>query len=97
MGEKALPFEIEGFEVDHSIYGATAYLLYGDTAIAYTGDIRLHGKKGDETRKFIKEARNASTLIIEGTRAGREEDINVSEREVYETALKPLKRLRGWL
>ncbi len=95
LGEKALPFEIEGFEVDHSIYGATAYLLYGDTAIAYTGDIRLHGKKGDETRKFIKEARNASTLIIEGTRAGREEDINVSEREVYENCLKAVEEAKG--
>lgn len=65
------PFEISAHPVDHSIVGATAYILRGDTTVAYTGDFRLHGKNGEATRKFIKKAKGASVLITEGTRAGR--------------------------
>jgi len=95
LTDKPLPFDVKAYEVDHSIYGATAYILYGDAAIAYTGDIRLHGGKGEETRKFVRNAKNVSALIIEGTRAGRGEDVNVSEREVYETCLKAVEESKG--
>jgi ribonuclease J len=67
----AFPFEISAHPVDHSIFGATAYILRGDTTVAYTGDFRLHGKNGDSTRDFVKRAKEASILITEGTRAGR--------------------------
>jgi ribonuclease J len=69
--EASLPFEIAAYPVDHSIFGATAYILRGDTTVAYTGDFRLHGKNGDLTREFVKRAKDASVLITEGTRAGR--------------------------
>jgi ribonuclease J len=67
----AFPFEISAHPIDHSIFGATAYILRGDTTVAYTGDFRLHGKNGDSTRDFVKKAKEASVLITEGTRAGR--------------------------
>jgi len=86
---------VKAFDIDHSIFGATAYILYGDAAIAYTGDIRLHGKKSEKTRKFAREARDVSALIIEGTRAGREEDINVSENDVYQNCLKAVEDSKG--
>ncbi len=89
--EKELPFEIKAYEIDHSIYGANAYILYGDTAIAYTGDIRLHGKNAEKSHEFIKEAKNASVLIVEGTRASRDEDYNVSEDLVFENCLKSVE------
>ena len=95
VGDIELPFGVKAFEVDHSIYGATAYVLYGDTAIAYTGDMRLHGKKSVETKKFVREAKDASVLIIEGTRAGRGEDINVSENDVYQNCLKAVEESSG--
>ena len=69
----AFPFEISAHPVDHSLYGATAYILRGDTTVAYTGDFRLHGKHGESTRDFVKKARDASVLITEGTRAGRDD------------------------
>jgi ribonuclease J len=69
--EAIFPFEIAAYPVDHSIFGATAYILKGDKTIAYTGDFRLHGKNGDATRKFVMKAKEASVLITEGTRAGR--------------------------
>jgi ribonuclease J len=68
-----LPFDISAHPVDHSLYGATAYILRGDTTIAYTGDFRLHGKNGESTRDFVKSAKEASVLITEGTRAGRDD------------------------
>ena len=95
LGEEELGFEVRAFPVDHSIYGATAYIVEGDVGLAYTGDFRLHGKNGDETRKFIREAKNASVLITEGTRVGREEHENVSEREVYENALEIVEGAKG--
>jgi ribonuclease J len=66
-----LPFEISAYPVDHSIFGSTAYILRGDISVAYTGDYRLHGKNEKSTRKFICKAKEASLLITEGTRAGR--------------------------
>jgi ribonuclease J len=72
----AFPFEISAHPVDHSIFGATAYILRGDTTVAYTGDFRLHGKNGESTREFVKQAKEASVLITEGTRAGRNDSLD---------------------
>jgi len=92
--EAELCFDVASFEVDHSIYGASAYVVYGDVAIAYTGDIRLHGKFAEKTKKFVKNARDASVLIIEGTRAG-EEDYSESEKMVFENCLKVVEEAKG--
>jgi len=42
---------------------------------------RLHGGKGDETRKFTKAAKSSSILITEGTRVRREEQGNFQNRK----------------
>jgi len=86
LNEISTTFEIKAFEVDHSIYGATGFIVSGDNSIAYTGDFRLHGKMGDKSKNFIKNAKDASILIIEGTRATRE-DINESENIVFNNCL----------
>jgi ribonuclease J len=83
----AFPFEISAHPVDHSIFGATAYIIRGDTTVAYTGDFRLHGKNGESTREFVKKAKDASVLITEGTRVSRDELIHgetVTEQSVCE-------------
>jgi len=91
LADACLPFDVTPCEVDHSIFGATAYILGGDETIAYTGDLRLHGRSGENTRDFVHRARDATVLIIEGTRAGRNTDLEAdrdyptSERLVYET------------
>ena len=87
-------FDIEAFQVDHSIYGATAYLITGDNTIAYTGDFRLHGKNADMSKKFIQSAKSASVLLIEGTRAARE-DTDESEDKVYENCYKTIEKSKG--
>ncbi|MFX1380401.1 MAG: MBL fold metallo-hydrolase [Promethearchaeota archaeon] len=86
--------QIKAFEVDHSIYGATGYLIYGDNIIAYTGDFRLHGKQGKKSEIFFRNAKDASILIIEGTRAARE-DVDESEDIVYNNCLKIAEESKG--
>lgn len=85
--------EIEAFEVDHSIYGATGYLVRGETSLAYTGDLRMHGKNRKKTKEFIKGARESEVLIIEGTRASRE-DYNESEETVFMNCLEEVENSR---
>lgn len=85
-------FELRCFPVDHSIPGACAWGINTDSGwIIYTGDLRLHGKRQDLTRRFIEEAASLkpSALIIEGTNVTRES--NVSEQSVYENALRAIQ------
>ena len=89
-----LDFEITAYEMDHSIYGATAYLISGETTIAYTGDFRLHGRRGKHSERFINEAKNVSVLIIEGTRTVKE-DISESEDIVYENCRRTAEIAKG--
>lgn len=93
------PFEISAHPVDHSLYGATAYILRGETTVAYTGDFRLHGKNGDATRDFVKKAKDASVLIIEGTRASRDESAgygeSATEKSVCEVCRESVESSKG--
>jgi ribonuclease J len=91
-------------EVDHSVYGAQAYLIEADGAtVAYTGDIRFHGERGASTEGFLREleARRPEVLIVEGTRllpegATRSPAI-VTEDEVERTCLADVARFAGRL
>jgi ribonuclease J len=92
----AFPFEISAHPVDHSIFGATAYILRGETTVAYTGDFRLHGKDEQSTRRFISQAKDASVLITEGTRASRSsEDEKTSEQSVNEACRESVENSPG--
>ena len=94
----AFPFEISAHPVDHSIFGATAYILRGDTTVAYTGDFRLHGKNGESTRDFVKKAKDSSVLITEGTRAGRNDSPDgetTSEQSVCEVCRDTVESASG--
>ena len=92
------PFEISAHPVDHSIFGATAYILKGYYTVAYTGDFRLHGKNGDSTREFVKKAKDVSVLIIEGTRAGQSGSQNgetITEQSVCEVCRNTVESSSG--
>jgi ribonuclease J len=82
----SLDLEMKAMEVDHSIYGATAYAVETEAGwIVYSGDIRLHGAFGDKTRRFMTAAKALSpaALIIEGTRASRDDaHFQLSEADV---------------
>ena len=88
----SLDFEFQSFDVDHSIYGATAYGV--DTSsgwVVYTGDLRAHGRYGDKTWKFAEKAAELQPelLIIEGTRTSRDADAgDRSEEKVARTCME---------
>ena len=53
---------------DHDAYGATGLIVKTpDLAIAYTGDIRLHGYHPDWVKKFLTAAKECDVLITEAT------------------------------
>jgi ribonuclease J len=89
--------EFRAFEVDHSMYGASAFAVNSDAGwIVYSGDLRLHGAFREKTTRFVDNARELGPrlLIMEGTRAsrtGREE----SEEEVSRNSLAAVENEAG--
>ncbi|KFM21490.1 ribonuclease J protein [Marine Group I thaumarchaeote SCGC AAA799-B03] len=82
--------EIEPIHVDHSVPGAYGFIIYtSEGAIAYTGDIRLHGTHPEMTQDFINKAKEVKpiALITEGTRIADEEK-EESEQKVYQESSK---------
>jgi ribonuclease J len=63
--------EVEPLPVDHSIPGVSGFILHTSKgSIAYTADIRFHGRRRAESDKFIEKCANANPdiLLCEGTR-----------------------------
>lgn len=80
-------FTLQSAPVDHSLPGACGFMAdNGDEALVYTGDFRFHGKREEESRKFIKKAKKfaPTTLITEGTRIDR--DKNTTEEDIEKKA-----------
>ena len=71
------PFTLPGtnisvdlINVDHSSAGSSAMLInFNGIKIAYTGDLRFHGQRSEESQCFVRQAREfrPDYLIIEGT------------------------------
>ena len=82
--------EIEPIHIDHSLPGATAFIIYtSEGAVVYTGDIRFHGRRAELSEEFINAAGKAEPeiLISEGTRITEkdwetEEDVEKRATEV---------------
>ena len=71
--------KVTTYIVDHSAYGACAYLIECDgKRILYSGDIRLHGVKGVLYRNLPKDV---DYLLLEGTNVLRVKS-NPTEREI---------------
>lgn len=92
--------EYRAFPVDHSIYGATAFALRrgdGDW-IVYSGDLRMHGARGEDTARFAELAGELSpkALIVEGTRIGRRGPAReITEDDVRRNCLAAVEEGRG--
>lgn len=71
--------KVTAYTVDHSAYGACAYLIECDgKRILYSGDIRLYGVKGVLYKNLPKDV---DCLLLEGTNIARERH-NPTEREI---------------
>jgi len=89
---------IRSFPVDHSIYGASAFAVETSQGwVVYTGDLRLHGKRGNLSRKFVEEVSKLkpALLICEGSNVDSE--VVFEEQMVLERALKAAKQGEGQL
>ena len=62
------PFVVERWRVDHDIPGASGYLVHtSGGVVAYSGDLRLHGRHPELTERFAEKAHGAAALVMEGT------------------------------
>ncbi len=77
--------EVVPFPVDHSVPFAYGFLIRTSSGtLAYTGDIRHHGPRADDTHAFLTAAaaERPAGLLIEGTRAGPDARRNLTEQGV---------------
>jgi ribonuclease J len=63
--------------------------------VIYSGDLRLHGKRGELTTSMMEKAArlHPRALILEGTNVNR--GANVFEKDVYNNALKAINGAQG--
>ena len=92
------PFKILPLRVDHSAYGALAFLIEAEgRRVLYTGDLRSHGRKPGMLRSLCAEAARGSldVLITEGTLLGSERSAGRSEHELEDLAASEMNRAPG--
>ena len=86
------------FPVDHSIYGAAAFAVETSAGwVAYTGDLRWHGRHSAQTKEAVAAmaALKPTILLCEGTRGA---DTNpATEEGVQQTAHDLVKQAAGQL
>ncbi len=62
------PFHITRYDVDHDVVGASGYLVETeDGTVAFTGDIRFHGRHPGRSVNFAHKAAGSRLLVCEGT------------------------------
>jgi len=80
-------FRITPFSVDHSSYGAFAFLVEADgQTLLYSGDLRMHGRKPGMAKELIANVspRNIDVLLMEGTHFGAEQTQSRNEYQLEE-------------
>ena len=88
--------EVTPYPVDHSLPGASAYLIHtSEGSILYTGDLRFHGYRAEKTSQMVKTTseEGVDVLISEGTRIDNE--IGYTENHVHQEATKVVQNTNG--
>jgi ribonuclease J len=88
--------EILPCRVDHSLPGATGYIIYtSDGVVVYTGDLRFHGRNNDWSHNFVDKASQETPLVMlsEGTRIDEREA--KTEEYVLKESTKHLSGKKG--
>lgn len=69
---------VESIPIDHSLPGVYGFLIHtSEGDIGYTADIRFHGRKPDDSQKFVDTcgSENLDYLLCEGTRINKQDSI----------------------
>lgn len=97
ISEKIGQFSVTMLNVDHSVPGASSFLLEcnkssGNTfRLLYTGDIRFHGSLLTTIDRYVQDiGESIDVMICEGTRIGSESKL--TEQEVKEKIKRDIKR-----
>lgn len=62
------PMRVTRYPVDHDVIGASGYAIETENGlVAFTGDIRLHGRHPERSLAFADAVQGARGLVIEGT------------------------------
>lgn len=74
--------EVTAMPIDHDAYGSCGLVIRTpDMTIAYTGDLRIHGYRREDTFAFCEASKHCDMLIIEGVSVSFQEvDSEVSEK-----------------
>ena len=86
------------YPVDHSIYGAAAFAVETSSGwVAYTGDLRWHGRHSAQTRDAVAAmaALKPTVLLCEGTRGADKN--SATEEGVQTTAFDIVRKSAGKL
>ena len=88
--------EVEPLPVDHSVPGVTGLVVHTSKAsIAYTADLRFHGRRGKDTERFVEHCKKSDidVMLCEGTRV--EETSSRAESDVESDALNIINKTKG--
>ena len=80
---------VEPLPVDHSIPGVHAFILHtADGTIGNTADLRFHGRRKDDTEKFVQRCAESDLdlLLCEGTRIDK--PTSITEYDVEDSVTK---------
>jgi ribonuclease J len=91
-------FLVTAFSVDHSIYGAQAFLIEAEgKSILYSGDLRMHGRKPGMHKSLIEAVknRNIDLLLMEGTHISHTNYRGKNEYDLEDEILKHVRSAPG--
>ncbi|WP_415280817.1 MBL fold metallo-hydrolase [Candidatus Nitrososphaera sp. FF02] len=88
--------EVEPLAVDHSVPGVSGLILHTSKAsIAYTADIRYHGRRAHDTQRFVDRCKESDIdiMLCEGTRVNKKS--SKTEADVENDARRLMNSCRG--
>ena len=91
-------FSVTAFSVDHSIYGAQAFLIEAEgKTVLYSGDLRMHGRKPGMHKSLVKAVkdRTIDVLLMEGTHIGHPDHRGKNEYDLEDEIVGHIQSASG--
>jgi ribonuclease J len=91
-------FIVTAFSVDHSIYGAQAFLIEAEgKTVLYSGDLRMHGRKPGMHKSLIEAVKNRTidVLLMEGTHVSHKDYRGQNEYDLEDEIVAHIQSAPG--